>query len=160
YEMRCEGLAHLNGSGRLAWQVHFKQRPDKPVRDRVYRFGESGVAYPVALGGRAGIDAETFQVVRMGPDIDAPPQAIPLMADHTILEYGAVHFEKDHVDMWLPRTAEVYTEIRDRRTHRRHTFSDYFLFSVDDRQKIHTPKTEQAPAAAPAATVTGQGPAQ
>src|SRR5262249_41770533 len=72
YEMRCEGLAHLSGSGRLAWQVHFKQRPDKPVRDRVYRFGESGVAYPVALRGRAWIDAETFQIVRMETDIVAP----------------------------------------------------------------------------------------
>src|SRR5713226_7890228 len=53
YDMTCEGLAHWNGG--LAWQVYFRQRRDKPIRDRVYRLQESGPSYPVALKGRAWI---------------------------------------------------------------------------------------------------------
>ena len=51
FAMSCEGLAQWNG--KPAWQVHFRQRPDKPNTIRAYRFGESGPSYPVALRGRA-----------------------------------------------------------------------------------------------------------
>src|SRR5262252_5393629 len=37
YEMTCEGLARSNGQ--LAWQVHFRQRPDKPNVLRTYQSG-------------------------------------------------------------------------------------------------------------------------
>jgi tetratricopeptide (TPR) repeat protein len=138
YHMRCEGLAHWNG--RLAWQVHFRQRPDKPITDRVYRFGESGVAHPVALKGRAWIAADTFEIVRLETDLVAPLPEIRLVADHTIVEYGAVHFSKGNIDLWLPKTAEVFNELKGRRIHRRHSFGDFMLFSVDDRQKINAPR--------------------
>lgn len=139
YDMRCEGLAHWNG--RLAWQVHFRQRPDKPITDRVYRFGESGVAHPVALKGRAWIAADTFEIVRLETDLAVPLPEIRLVADHTIVEYGAVHFNKGSIDLWLPKWAEVFNELKGRRIHRRHSFGDFMLFSVDDRQKINAPKT-------------------
>ena len=51
YEMTCEGLARLNG--RLAWQVHFRQRPDKPNELKTYQFGINGASYSVGLKGRA-----------------------------------------------------------------------------------------------------------
>jgi len=136
--MRCEGLAHWNG--RLAWQVHFRQRPDKPITDRVYRFGESGVAHPVALKGRAWIAADTFEIVRLETDLVAPLPEIRLVADHTIVEYGAVHFSIGNIDLWLPKTAEVFNELKGRRIHRRHSFGDFMLFSLDDRQKINAPR--------------------
>jgi hypothetical protein len=143
YDMTCEGLAHWNGG--LAWQVHFRQRHDKPSRDRRYRLGESGQSYPVALKGRAWIAADTFQIVRLETDLVAPLPEIRLVADHTAIEYSAVHFNKQNVDMWLPLTAEVFYDLRGRRIHRRHSFSSYMLFSVDDRQRISAPKTEQVP---------------
>jgi tetratricopeptide (TPR) repeat protein len=143
YDMTCEGLAHWNGG--LAWQVHFRQRRDKPSRDRLYRLGETGPSYPVALKGRAWIAADTFQIVRLETQIVAPLPEIRLVADHTAIEYGAVHFRKRNVDMWLPHTAEVFYDWRGRRIHRRHSFSNYMLFSVDDRQRINVPKTEEAP---------------
>jgi tetratricopeptide (TPR) repeat protein len=143
YDMQCEGLAHWNGV--LAWQVHFRQRPDKPIRDRAYRFGGSGPAYPVALKGRAWIAADSYQIVRLETDLVAPLPEIRLFADHTAIEYGAVHFHKQNVDMWLPSTAEVFYDLKGRRIHRRHSFSSYMLFSVDDKQRISAPKTEQAP---------------
>jgi hypothetical protein len=43
--------------------------------------------------------------------------------------------------MWLPQSAEVYSDWRGRRFHRRHTFSKYLLFTVDDQQHISAPKT-------------------
>jgi Flp pilus assembly protein TadD len=145
YEMTCEGLARRNGG--LAWQVHFRQRPDKPSVDRRYRQGEAGPFYPVALKGRAWIAADTFQIVRLETDLVAPLPEIRLVTDHTAIEYTAVHFRKRNVDMWLPQTAEIFSDWKGRRTHRRHSFSDYVLFSVDDRQKIRVPKTEEVPSA-------------
>jgi tetratricopeptide (TPR) repeat protein len=141
YDMECEGLAHWNGG--LAWQVHFRQRRDKPVRDRTYRFG--GESYPVALKGRAWIAVDSYQIVRFETDLVAPLPEIRLVADRTAIEYGAVHFRQQNVDMWLPRTAEVFYEVKGQRIHRRHSFTSYMLFSVDDRQRISAPKTEQAP---------------
>jgi tetratricopeptide (TPR) repeat protein len=141
YDMECEGLAHWNDG--LAWQVHFRQRPDKPIRDRVYRFG--GESYPVALKGRAWIAVDSYQIVRFETDLVAPRPEIRLVADRTAIEYGAVHFRQQNVDMWLPRTAEVFYDVKGQRIHRRHSFSSYMLFSVDDRQRISAPKTEQVP---------------
>src|SRR5438045_475512 len=51
FAMSCEGLAKWNG--RPAWQVHFRQRPDKPNTIRAYTLGENGHSHPVALRGRA-----------------------------------------------------------------------------------------------------------
>jgi len=145
YEMECEGLARWNGG--LAWQVHFRQRRDKPIRDRVYRFGESGPAHPVALKGRAWIAADTSQIVRLETDLVAPLPEIRLVADHAAIEYGAVHFRKHDLDMWLPRTAEIFYDLKGRRVHRRHSFNSYMLFSVDDHQRITVPKVDEAPSA-------------
>jgi len=143
YDMTCEGLAHWNGG--LAWQVYFRQRRDKPIRDRVYRLQESGPSYPVALKGRAWIAADTFQIVRFETDLVAPLPEIRLVADRTAIEYSAVHFRKRNVDMWLPHTAEVFYDWRGRRIHPRHSFSNYMLSSVDDRQRNSVPKPEEAP---------------
>ena len=143
YEMTCEGLARRSGG--LAWQIHFRQRADKPSTVRQYRLGESGRTFPVALKGRAWIAADTFQIVRLETDLVAPLPEIRLATDHTAIEYSAVHFRKRNVDMWLPQTAEIYNDWKGRRIHRQHNFSDYVLFSVDDRQKFKLPKTEEAP---------------
>src|SRR5262249_44280736 len=40
FEMTCEGLAHWDGA--LVWQVHFRQRSDKPNTTKSYRVGETG----------------------------------------------------------------------------------------------------------------------
>jgi hypothetical protein len=48
----------------------------------------------------------------------------------------------------------VYYDWKGRRIHRRHSFSDYMLFGVEDKQKISVPKVDDsaadvAPAEAP-----------
>ncbi|HEX8880528.1 MAG TPA: tetratricopeptide repeat protein [Candidatus Acidoferrum sp.] len=138
FAMSCEGLGRWNG--RLAWQVHFRQRADRPNIIRAYKFGENGPAYPVALRGRAWIAADSYQVVRMETDLVAPLPQIRLFSDHAIVDYGPVHFRKGNVEMWLPQSAELYCDWKGRRMHRRLSFSDYLLFSVDEKQKISEPK--------------------
>jgi tetratricopeptide (TPR) repeat protein len=138
FAMSCEGLGRWNG--RLAWQVHFRQRADKPNAIRAYKFGENGPAYPVALRGRAWIAADSYQIVRMETDLVAPLPQIRLFSDHTIVDYGPVHFQKGNVEMWLPQSAELYCDWKGRRMHRRLSFSNYLLFSVDEKQKISEPK--------------------
>jgi tetratricopeptide (TPR) repeat protein len=143
YEITCEGLARLNSG--LAWQVHFRQRPDKPVSNRGYRVGAFGSLYPVALRGRAWISADTNQIVRLETDLVQGVPEIHLVAEHAAIEYGAVNFRQQNLELWLPHTAEIYFDWRGQRVHRRHSFDDYFLFSVDENQRIHAPKLPPPP---------------
>jgi tetratricopeptide (TPR) repeat protein len=151
FDLTCEGLARWNGG--LAWQVHFRQRADKPNNVRSYKLGLNGKSYSIALKGRAWIAADSFQVVRLETDLVAQVPEIRLVADHTAIDYAPVHFSERKVDMWLPQNAEVYYDWRGRRSHRRHSFSEYLLFSVDDKQRISAPKVEE-----PAATDTSSEP--
>jgi hypothetical protein len=41
----------------------------------------------------------------------------------------------------LPQSAEVYSDWRGKRMHRRHSFSNFALFSVDEKERISEPKT-------------------
>lgn len=151
FNFTCEGLARWNGG--LAWQVHFRQRSDKPNTIRRYRVGFQGPSYPVDLKGRAWIAADTSQIVRMETQEIAPVPEIRLRTDRTAIEYGPVHFKKRNLDMWLPRSAEVFVDWRGKRFHRRHSFSKYLLFAVDDKQKIGAPKIAEETPPSPAVEV-------
>jgi tetratricopeptide (TPR) repeat protein len=135
YEVTCEGLSRWHGG--LAWQVHFRQRPDKPARLSEYRT-DKGV-FPVSLRGRAWIGVDTFQVVSIETDIVAPISRIRLNAEHVSIEYMPVQFRRYNEELWLPQSAEIFIDFGGRRMHRRHHFSDYLLFSVDEKQKIAAP---------------------
>jgi hypothetical protein len=151
FDLTCEGLVRRNGG--LAWQVHFRQRADRPNTMRKYRLGAQGQSYPVALKGRAWIAADSYQIARMETQEMAPVPEIRLKADRTAIEYGPVHFKERNVDMWLPQSAEVFTDWRGRRFHRRHSFSKYLLFSVDEKQKISAPKIAEEKPHSPAVDV-------
>lgn len=143
YEMTCEGLARWSGAP--VWQVHFRQIPGKPVANKAYKLGLNGIAYPVALKGRAWISAKSYQIVRMETDLVSPVPEIRLVAEHTTIEYGSVSFRQDNVNLWLPQSAEVYFDWLGHRIHRRHSFGNYLLFAVDDKQRIAAPKGAEAP---------------
>ena len=137
YEMACEGLSRLND--RPAWKVHFRQRPDKPNELKTYRYGINGASYSVGLKGRIWIAADSYQILKMETDLVAPAPQIQLLAEHTTIEYGPVKFHEGDVNLWLPQNAEVYFAWRGRQVHRRHSFDNYMLFTVNDKQKITTP---------------------
>jgi tetratricopeptide (TPR) repeat protein len=138
YEMTCEGLARANGT--LAWQIHFRQMQGRPNAIRSYQAGMHGPSYSVGLKGRAWISADNYQIVRMETDIVAPLPQIKLLAEHTAIEYGPVQFQKTNVNLWLPQSAEIYFAWLGHQVHRRHSFSNYLLFGVDEKQQIAAPK--------------------
>ncbi len=138
FEITCEGLAQRSEG--KAWQLHFRQRLDRPNTIRAFRIGQFGKSHPINLKGRAWVSADTFQVLRLETQLIAPVPEINLKADHTEVEYGPVHFNKKNVDMWLPQTAVAYSFWLGKRSRQSHTFSNYALFSVEDKQKISDPK--------------------
>jgi tetratricopeptide (TPR) repeat protein len=142
YEMKCEGLGRWKGG--LAWQIHFSQKPDKQSRLRGYRGGINAASVPIPLKGRAWVDRNTLQVVRIETDLLAPMPQIKLLAEHMDIEYGPVLFHKQNETLWLPMTADIYFDLRGRRFRRKNAFQNYLLFSVDEKQNIAAPKEAAA----------------
>jgi tetratricopeptide (TPR) repeat protein len=136
YDFKCEGRGSWNG--RKTWVVHFQQKTDSHSEMLVYHV--NGRFYPVGMKGRAWIDAETSQILAMESDMIKPVPEIRLMRDHQLVEYGPVAFANAGTNMWLPKSADWYCSISGRRYHRRHSFSNFLLFSIDDSQKIGKPK--------------------
>jgi len=139
FSMTCEGLATRNGS--RVWQVYFRQRGERPSRIRAYRVGWQSPPRPVALKGRAWFLVENLQIVGLQTDLVEPLPDIHLIMDHTSIEYGPVHFASRGLDLWVPQTAEVYSDLKGKRIHQRMSFAKYMLFFVDDKQQISSPKT-------------------
>lgn len=136
YEFACEGQGLWRG--KRVWVVHFHQKTDRTSEMLVYRVG--GKSFPVGLKGRAWIDQGSSQILAMESDIMRPVAEIRLLRDHQLIEYGPVDFRNATTHLWLPKSADWYCSLLGQRYHRRHTFSQFLLFSVDDAQKISKPK--------------------
>jgi len=136
YDFVCEGRGTWRG--RAAWAVHFRQRDDRMSEMRVYRV--NGMSFPIRLKGRAWIDVENSQILAMEADIVRPVREIRLLRDHQLIEYGPVEFKKAGIRLWLPKSADWYCSLAGKRYHRRHSFTNFLLFSVDDKQWIADPK--------------------
>ena len=136
YDFKCEGGASWNG--RKVWVVHFRQKPNSHSEMLVYHV--NGRFFPVGMKGRAWIDTETSQILAMESDMIKPIPEIRLMRDHQLIEYGPVAFANAGTNMWLPKSADWYCSISGHRYHRRHSFSNFLLFSIDDSQKLGKPK--------------------
>jgi hypothetical protein len=135
FEFRCEGLGQW--AGRSAWQIHFAQRPDHPIRIRSYSVGGRSVGLP--LEGRVWIDPGNYQVLRLESELSKPLPEIALTHEHFAIDYEPVQFHSTGQHLWLPQTAEIYVERKGKRFYRRHVFSDFRLFNVDASQKIQAP---------------------
>jgi tetratricopeptide (TPR) repeat protein len=142
YEFSCEGRGAWRGQP--AWMVHFQQRTDRKSAMLIYRVG--GKSFAVGLKGRAWIDTTSSQILAIETDTMRPVPEIRLVRDHQLIEYGPVDFRNDTMHLWLPKSADWYSSLSGQRYHRRHTFNQFLLFSVDDQQKIGKPKepVEQA----------------
>jgi tetratricopeptide (TPR) repeat protein len=141
YDFKCEGGG--SWSGRKTWVIHFQQKANSHSEMLVYHV--NGRFYPVGMKGRAWIDAETSQILAMESDMIKPIPEIRLMRDHQLIEYGPVAFANAGTNMWLPKSADWYCSISGHRYHRRHSFSNFLLFSIDDSQKIEKPKQTTEP---------------
>ncbi len=139
YAMKCEGLGTWDG--RRAWQIRFQQRPDKFPRLRGYRVKDN--TYGLRLKGRAWVDAETDEVLHIDTDLMEPVPQIQLLREHLSVDYRPVHFQKENEDLWLQQSAEVYMDFKGHRYHRKHTFTNFLLFSVDVNQTVTNPSGNQ-----------------
>jgi hypothetical protein len=136
FKLSCEGLGQWNGHP--AWQVRFEQRTDRPNRIRAYNI--AGNYYPVALKGRAWIDAGNYQVLRLETDLVQPVKEMQLTRERLSIEYSEIQFHSHNLQLWLPKSAELYWERHNHRYYRRHDFSNFKIFSVDTDQKYQRPK--------------------
>ena len=140
FEMVCEGLGELRGQA--TWLVHFRQREDRPARFQDYKVGSE--VFSLKLKGRAWISADKFQIVRIESDLVSPVSKIRLAGEHQVVEYGPVPFPKRDLQLWLPKSAEIYLDFRRHRYYRKHSFDHYMLFSVDAAEKRNEPKAPPA----------------
>jgi len=136
----CDGLVEWRG--RAAWQVHFEQRLDRPNQIRSYIIYRN--TYSVPLKGRAMIDAGTFQVLRLDSELIKPVADIKLTQERMAIDYAPVQFRTEEQQMWLPQIAELYVERGKSHYYRRHTFSNFRVFTVGTEQKVHAPKESYA----------------
>src|SRR5712672_884910 len=141
YDFSCDGRGAWRG--KPVWMVHFQQRTDRKSAMLVYRVG--GKSFAVGLKGRAWIDTTNSQILAIETDTMRAVPEIRLMRDHQLIEYGPVNFRNDTMHLWLPKSADWYSSLSGQRYHRRHTFSHFLLFSIEDQQKIERPKEPVKP---------------
>ena len=136
FRTRCEGLGEWHGQP--AWQVRFEQRADRP--NHVCSFVVNGATYSVNLRGRAWILADSFQVARLETDIQESIPKIRLRLNHESVEYRPVSSPTRNLQLWLPSSTELYMDFRGRRFYRKHSFTDFKIFSVDMQYQMSGPK--------------------
>jgi len=140
FKMECEGLGLWRGQP--AWQVRFEQRADRP--NLTYSFSVARTTYAVNLRGRAMILADSYQVARLETDLMQSIPKIHLRLDHQSVEYRPVKSPTGKLQLWLPSSTEVYMDFQGRRFYRKHSFTDFKIFSVDTQYRIADPKETPA----------------
>ncbi len=136
FHFTCEGLGEWKGHP--TWLVQFEEKKNDLYPFRSYNI--NGFRYPLQLTGRAWIDARTFQALRLESDLLKPVEKIRLTREHISIEFASVHFLTHDQQLWLPQTADLYVELDGHRFYRRHTFSNFKIFSTDTTQEVHAPK--------------------
>ena len=145
FDFDCEGQGKW--FGKLAWLVHFRQRPDRPNRMQEYNL--AGKTYRVDLKGRAWISSDTSQIVHIEADIVNPTHEIQLLSEHQVVEYGPVPFARTNTMLWLPKNVEIYLDFRKHHYYRRYAFDHYMLFDVDVSEKVKLPPDTAASESTP-----------
>ncbi|MGH9774421.1 MAG: hypothetical protein ACRD50_05675 [Candidatus Acidiferrales bacterium] len=136
YDMRCEGLG--DWKGRTAWVVHFVQRRDRPSRIRAFQTSDAD--YPAKLKGRAWIAADSYQILHLETNLIEGVPRIHLRGEGVSIDYAPVQFKTRPVTLWLPESAEVYSDFGDLRYHVEHSFSNFLIFSVDVKENDEAPR--------------------
>src|SRR5579863_6909462 len=139
FKMACEGLGDWRGHA--TWLVRFEQRTDRRPRIQEYRI--AGRSYPVSLKGRAWISADSFHLLHVESDLVSPMPEIQLLSEHMAVDYAPQLFQKKSVELWLPKSAEIYFDFRRHHYLRRHSFDHFMLFSVDSEENRSEPRASK-----------------
>lgn len=132
FKMHCEGLGRWRGQP--AWQVRFEERTAVANSQTALVMG--GRWFHPRLRGRAWILANSYQIARLETDLADTIPEIRFSLQHINVEYGPVQFPRSEIEIWLPSTAELFMDFRGHRFFRRHSFSNFKLFSVKVQQRF------------------------
>lgn len=142
FNYSCEGLSNVRGQA--SWQVRFDEKQGVPG-EGVRRWHRGMATFDVPVKGRIWISSINFAVLRIESDIREPVKELELTKDHLSVDYGPVKFVAGDVQLWLPWSADMYTEFKGKRYHNRHFLTDYMLFGVDTTHKIGKPAGPDEP---------------
>jgi tetratricopeptide (TPR) repeat protein len=135
YAITCAGPADWLGYN--TWRVDFRQRLDRPATLSALELGNN--EYTLLLKGSAWIDRSNYQIVHMETDLLRPIPDIRLKMLHQSVDYGPVTFASGAATLWLPQTADVTADFREKRLAERHTYSKFQIFSVNTEEKLKLP---------------------
>jgi VWFA-related protein len=136
FDMSCGNLVNLRGHH--AWQIHFRQRKDRPATIATFRDGPR--EFPMLLSGTAWVDSSNYHLVHLDADLLQPISEEKLTFLHHSIDYDAVPFSARHTTLWLPKLADVTAEFNGQRLREKRSYSDFTLFAVETGQKIAAPK--------------------
>jgi hypothetical protein len=80
----------------------------------------------------------------MESELAKPVPAIKLTRERILIDYALVQFRTGEQQLWLPQSAELYVERNGSRYYRRHTFSNFQVFTVGTSDKVQPPKESYA----------------
>ena len=136
FRMSCEGLG--NWHGQPAWQIRFEELPSRLHRMSMIVMDRKN--YDLRLRGIAWILEDSYQVAHLEFDLAETIPKIRLRLDHQVIEYLPVSFPNSDTTIWLPSSAELYMDFRGHRFYRRHTYTNFKLFSVMVQQQFGAPR--------------------
>jgi hypothetical protein len=135
FDMKCETATNWNG--RAAWIVSFRQRKDRP--NQTAAFSTGGHSYSAPLRGRAWIAQDTGVVIHMNIALMHDIPAVNVREWYLSIDYAPVRFRSKDVTVWLPQSAQTWAAFDIDHVVVTHTFSDFFLFSVQTTQETSPP---------------------
>ena len=142
FDMTCGNMVKLDGH--TAWEIHFRQRRDRPAE--ITTFLDGHTQFAILLQGTAWIDSSGYQLLRMETSLLQPIPEAKLEFLYQSVDYAPVSFGARKTTLWLPQSVEVLAKFHGQRYRDQHTFSDFKLFAVDTGQKISAPKQTPPPA--------------
>jgi hypothetical protein len=151
FAFACEGASDWDG--RPAWLVRFRQFKGRPSRLMAFRTQEG--TYAAKLKGRAWVSQKTGDIIHLETNLVEAIAPIGLLSSAVSIDYAPVQFRTADVELWLPQTAVAYSQYDKYQIVKRHSYSNFKLFSVGIQQVIEKPKvpaTQPPGSEAPATT--------
>ncbi len=155
FSFQCLGAAKWDGQP--SWVVAFRQLKGKPSRLMAFRSDTGSIA--AKLKGRAWIAQDSGQIVHLETNLIDPIGLIELMSNAISIDYAPVQFQSANVKLWLPVVAVAYSQYNKFTLVKKHSYSDFKLFSVGTQQVIERPKMPGTQSSSVLAPPTGTAPA-
>ena len=152
FTFQCLGAADWDGQP--AWVVAFRQRKGRPSRLMAFRTPTGN--FGAKLKGRAWIARDSGQIIHLETNLIEPIGLIGLLSNAVSIDYAPVQFHSANVKLWLPMTAIAYSQYDKYTIVKKHTYSDFKLFSVGTQSVIEKPKIPATPQDIPATAAPEQ----